>query len=81
MAEISIEEWLGKRSIQLDSQPVITAAADEGPVPAKLSAALVLAESATAEPVEPTQADVAAPGSREAEWFWELLEATGYKTW
>ena len=80
-AEISIEEWLGERGIQLDSQPGVTPAADEGPVSAEIPAAPVLPEPATAEPVDPAQADVAAPGSREAEWFWEMLEAAGYKTW
>ena len=80
-AEINIEEWLGERGIQPDSRPGITAAAEEGPAKVDIPAAPVLAEPATAEPVNQAHADVVAPGGKEAEWFWELLEAAGYERW
>ena len=78
-AEIGIEEWLGERCVQPDSRPNTAAAAEEEPTKVDIPAAPVLVEPATAEPVTQPQADVAVPGGKEAEWFWELLEAAGYE--
>ena len=80
-AEVSIDEWLGERGIQPDNHPGITAVAEEGSTRVDTPVATVLAEPATAEPVNQAQADVAAPGGEEAEWFWELLEVAGYERW
>ena len=80
-AEVSIDEWLGKRGIQPDSHPGITVAAEEGPTRVDIPVATVLVEPATTEPVNQATADVAAPVGEETEWFWELLEAAGYERW
>ena len=71
-AEVSVDEWLGRGAASADERRdnvAVTSTAEEGPIEGKT-------ELGTNTPV-----DVAQPQDDSSEWFWLLLESTGYERW
>ena len=92
-ANVSIDEWLeGGVSIP-GTSPTTTITAEEEPTPSNIPAPAnipvlpntpateVVTESVPVEPVAIPVANVAIPGEEEANWFWALLEQSGYERW
>ena len=86
-ANVSIDEWLeGGVSIP-GTSPTTTVTAEEEPTPSNIPtlpntpATEVVTESVPVEPVAIPVVNVAIPGEEEANWFWALLEQSGYERW
>ena len=80
-ADISLDEWLERGTAIPGASHTNVAAATESPVKANCPTAEAVPHTVTVEPVTTTCSGSTDQGEGAAEWFWALLELSGYERW
>lgn len=80
-ADISLDEWLERGTTIPGASHTNAAAANEEPVRANCPIAETVPQTVTTEPVTTTGVDSTDQGEGAVEWFWALLELSGYERW
>ena len=80
-ADISLDEWLERRATTPETNHTTAVAATEGPVSANGPPAEEVPQTVTAEPVATAGVDPIDQEDGVVEWFWALLELSGYERW
>ena len=80
-AEISLDEWLERVPVHSEASETSTTAAESKGVPNPSSTPDTSPSEVKDEVVVGNPADVAPAEGDSSEWFWLLLEQTGYERW